>query len=248
MARMQGITGKLSGKMGAAVFRVRDGQQVVTQYNPIVKNPNTEGQQGQRAKFKLITQLSAIMAPAFGTMSIAQSAVKGKATQRNAFTKLNLPLVEISNTPDGDAAVIRMDKLQLTSSFRQFGNMSVAPDSGELQVKIRDVGDDVSTGRVILVGYGSMVPTKQATIVSMQDVPVANGTITADFSNLATGEYTVLAFGLIPSQSAASRVDFSQIYTPANEGWISAVLLNQMVQEGSMVETVTIGTNVTVGS
>lgn len=248
MARMQGITGKLSGKMGAAVFRVRDGQQVVTQYNPIVKNPNTTGQKNQRAKFKLIAQLAAIMAPAFGTMLVAQSAAKGKATQRNAFTKLNLPLVEITDTPDGDSAVIRMDKLQLTSSFRQFGNMTVAPDSGTLQVKIANVGDDVSTGRVILVGYGTMVPTKQATIVSMRDIPNEEGTITANFTGLPAGEYTVLAFGLIPSQSAASRVDFSQIYTPANEGWISAVLLDQMVQDGSIAETVTIGTNTTVGS
>ena len=88
MATMSGITGTLSGKMGSAVFRVRAGQQVVAQYQPSVANPNTEAQQTARAKFKLITQLAAIMGPGFGTMLVTKRNPRGKGSARNGFVQI----------------------------------------------------------------------------------------------------------------------------------------------------------------
>ena len=237
---MQGITGKLSGKMGSAVFRVREGQQVVTQYNPIVKNPNTEGQQTQRAKFKLMSQLAAIMSPGFGTMSVTTRKAKGKPSQRNAFTQLNFPLVEVTTDDQEVTAKIPMEELKLTSSFRNIPSLDMLAGVGNISIDFNPgMSEDITTIRTIVVGYTGNV----ATIVDIRDTPKASLPAVV---NVEAGKYTVLAYGLIPSESAKASIDLDNIHTPADEDFISAVELNAMVAEGSMVETKTVGDNVTV--
>lgn len=246
MATMQGITGKLSGKMGAAVFRVREGQQVVTQYNPIVKNPNTQGQQSQRAKFKLMTQLAAIMAPAMGSFIIKVRKEGGKPSQRNAFTQVNFPLVEVTSDDQEITAKIPMEELKLTSSFRTLPPLSLGYGQGRITIDMVGISTDVSTVRLVVVGYAGQGQT-QATINSITDVPVNDGAIETSIE-AAAGKYTVLAYGLIPSESTKAKIDLDNIHTPADEDFISAVELNAMVQNGSMVETMTVGANVSANA
>lgn len=239
---MQGITGKLSGKMGSAVFRVREGQQVVAQYNPVVKNPNTEGQQAQRAKFKLISQLAAVMAAGFGTMGVNERPARGKMTQRNAFTKLNFPLVEVTSDAQEVTAKIPMEQLKLTSSFRNFPALDVTSTAGKIAIEtIGTIAPEVSTVRLVVVGYIENIPT----IIDLRDVPASDFGDTVEIT-ATSGKYTVLAYGLIPSESAKASIDLDNIHTPADEDFISAVELNAMVAAGSMVETKTVGANVTV--
>lgn len=247
---MQGITGKLSGKMGSAVFRVREGQQVVTQYNPIVKNPNTTGQQTQRAKFKLMSQLAAIMAPGFGTMATTKRAGKGNPSQRNAFTQINFPIVEVSSDNESVTAKIPMEQLKLTSSFRNLPQIELTqttePSAAQqvISAEMFAISSEVESVRLVLISYVGKDQT-QASIQAIVDVPVNEGQFTHDF-NVDGGNYTVLAYGLIPSETAKASIDLDNIHTPADEDFISAVELNAMVADGSMVETMTVGANVTV--
>lgn len=241
---MQGITGKLSGKMGSAVFRVREGQQVVTQYNPIVKNPNTRGQQSQRAAFKLMSQLSAIMSPGFGTMSVAKRKAKGGTpSQRNAFTQINFPLVQIQTQGQDVKASIPMEKLKLTSSFRPLPAVVLTQGGDAIGIALQNITADVTTVRVVIVSYALNV----ASIASITDYPVsAQGEVSVKSSRLGAGNYTVLAYGLIPSESAKSSIDIDNIHTPQDEEFISAVELNEMVANGDMMETQTVGANITI--
>lgn len=241
---MQGITGKLSGKMGSAVFRVREGQQVITQYNPIVKNPNTEGQQTQRAKFKLMSQLAAVMSPGFGTMSVTTRKAKGKPSQRNAFTQLNFPLVEVSTDDQEVTAKIPMEQLKLTSSFRNLPALNLA-EGGDASLDVgfeSALSPEISTVRLVTVGYVDKVPT----IVDLRDVPAATFSSGTATIQTGLGKFTVLAYGLIPSEAAKATIDIDNIHTPSDADFISAVVLNAMVAEGSMVETMTIGKNVEI--
>lgn len=244
---MQGITGKLSGKMGTAVFRVREGQQIVTQYNPIVKNPNTTGQQSQRAKFKLMSQLAAIMAPGYGTMGTINRPARGKSTQRNAFTQINMKLVEVDTAGEQVTAKIPMEQLQLTSSFRPLPSFveSTAPTT-YIDKDIINMDSAIKSVRFILVGYKNKV----AEIVDMRDVPTTTqaGITSVIYTNdtVPAGNYTLLAYGLIPSESAMSSINLDDIHTPSDEDFISAVELNAMVADGTMAETKTIGTNITI--
>lgn len=215
MAKMQGITGKMSGKMGAAVFRVREGQQIVTQYNPIVKNPNTAGQQAQRAKFKLLSQLAAIMAPGFGTMGVTERPARGKGTARNGFVQKNFGLAETETVADTVTAKIPMEQLQLTDSFRYLPAISATADGSRINVEMLNIPTEVTTIRLVLVGYsGGAGQDRQANIQQMADVPVDSGDIDHNLTVNGAGNYTVLAYGLIPSESAKSSIDLDNIHTP----------------------------------
>lgn len=245
MARMQGITGKLSGKMGSAVFRVREGQQVVTQYNPIVKNPNSDGQKSQRAKFKLMSQLAAIMAPAMGSFIIKVRKEGGKQTQRNAFVQKNFNLVEVSSDDQQVTAKIPMEEVQLTGSFKHLPQIELTPATNSVDVDFaQNLPTGVSSVRLITIGYVGDV----ASIVDMRDIPATTIEQNPVNIELPEGKYTILAYGLIPSESVKASVDLDNIHTPADEAFISAVELNAMVAEGSMSETKTVGANVTIGS
>jgi hypothetical protein len=249
MAIMQGLTGKLSGKMGSAVFRVRNGAQVVTQYNPIVKNPDSAGQQEARAKFKLLSQLGAILESGFGTMAVTKRAGKSAPTQRNAFMQLNYPLVAVNMSADlPERATIPMANVQLTKSSRPLGNIS--EDDGV--VEIANIPAEVRSVRFVLLAYrsvqvvdpdtGSFIIKIKPEVRKIQDVPVTSGGAAADVVS-DRGKFTMLAYGLIPTASAAAKVDFDNIHTPDDEDFIGAIDLDQMVREGDLVETMTMGVN-----
>lgn len=233
----------MSGKTGSFVFRQKGGQTIVSQYQPIVKNPNSEGQQAQRAKFKLMSQLAAIMSRGFGSFIIKTRAEKGTPTQRNAFVQTNFDLVEVSTDGEKVTATIPMEQLKLTSSYRYFPPINLvnaAPDG--LDIEFDDnMPDEIATIRIVTVGYVGNV----ASIVDIRDVPA---TTTATTINVPDGDYTVLAYGLIPSESASTSIDLDNIHTPADEDFISAVELNALVANGSIAETMTVGANVTVAA
>lgn len=246
MAIMQGITGKLSGKMGSAVFRVREGAQVVAQYNPVVKNPNTEGQQSSRAAFKLMSQLAAVMSPGFGTMSVTKRGGRGTPSKRNAFFGLNYGLVTTAETAQGVVASIPMEQLKLTSSYRALGSISANKSGTSLDVVIVPVDTSVESVRVVYVNYPEIGGVKQAAVMQIKDIPVSQGIATDTISSIAAGDYTVLAYGLIPTESAAGKISLDTIHTPADEDFVSAIELDKLVADGAIVETMTIGTNVTI--
>lgn len=243
MARLEGISGGLSGKMGSVVFRQSGGKTIASQYQPIVKNPNSGGQQAQRAKFKLMSQLAAIMSRGFGSFIIKTRAEKGKSSQRNAFVKANFTLVTVSTDNQQVTATIPMEQLKLTASFRPLPALTLNGD-GMLTVDMNNISKDVTTVRLVIVGYGK----GQAEIVNIVDVPVISGGFTYENDTIPVGKYTILAYGLIPSESAKTSIDLDNIHTPEDEDFISALQLAAMVANGSMVETMTVGKNVTVTS
>ena len=243
MARLEGITGGLSGKMGSAVFRQSGGKTIASQYQPIVKNPNSEGQQNTRATFKLMSQLAAVMKDGFGTMGINERPARGRMSQRNAFIKLNYPLVTVSAENAQVTATIAMEKVKLTSSFR---NMEpILPFSADDGTGIRitlsnDLPKEITTVRLVTIGYKGNIPS----LVDLRDVP--NAEVDGIVIKVPAGKYTVLGYGLIPSETAKSSIDLDNIHTPADQDFISAIQLDAMVANGSMVETMTVGANVTV--
>ena len=242
MARLEGITGGLSGKMGSAVFRQSGGKTIASQYQPIVKNPNSEGQQAQRAKFKLMSQLAAVMSRGFGSFIIKTRKEKGKSTQRNAFVQTNFPLVQVSEDNQVVTATIPMERLKLTSSFRNLPQLELASATNSIKIEFEEaLPTEVATVRLVTVGYNGGV----ATIIDIRDVPRAS--LASPYSvNVSPGKYTVLAFGLIPSESAKSTLNLDNIHTPADQDFISALELNAMVAQGTMVETITVGANIEV--
>lgn len=112
MARIFGLSGRITGRKGDAVFSVRKGEQIVRQYNPMVLNPNTEAQTVQRSRMKLSSQLGAIFANIIAIPS------EGAKTARNIFTKTNFALITRDTEQEGIVVVADLPKLQLTKSGR----------------------------------------------------------------------------------------------------------------------------------
>lgn len=233
--------------MGSAVFRVREGQQIVAQYNPIVKNPNTEGQQAQRAKFKLMSQLAAVLAPGIGTMGVTKRASSGAGTKRNGFMQKNIGLVTTADTATGIVASIPMEQVQLTDSFRPFGTITPTPNGNELKVDLVRADNKTKSGRIALVGYGTMGVTKSP--VLLKDLTFDfedDGTARVVIADLLDGEYTVLVYGYQPNDEVMAKISLDNIHTPAAGGWIAQINLDQALADGSVAVTMTAGSNVTI--
>lgn len=95
----------MTGKLADTVMSVRNGEQIARKYQPIVYNPSTPAQVAQRAKLKLLSQLSAVLAPVIAMRR------QGSVSSRNLFTKVNFPATTYAdNTADINMTAIKLTK------------------------------------------------------------------------------------------------------------------------------------------
>lgn len=104
MGKITSLYGKTTGKIGSIVFATSGGETIAREYNPHVSNPSTSAQVNQRARLKLMSQLSAALAD-----SIVMTK-EGLVSRRNKFTKRNMDSCYAS---DG-VAQISYENVQLT--------------------------------------------------------------------------------------------------------------------------------------
>lgn len=250
MARIQGLVGGMSGKMGNAVFRQRYGQTIVSQYQPVVANPNTSGQQVARAKFKLITQLAAIMAPAMGSMGVINRPARQGRNPRTGFVQRNYSLMTAE--PDVTAAekvTIPMEQLQLTDSVDYFGTIVTEVTATTITANIYSPESlRPKKAKIVLVGFGTLGTVdrpSRARVIQVVDVPFEGGKATFEFDVTPGEDYTILSYGMEEVTEGTQSLDYDNIHTPADDGFISQVNIERAVSEGSMKLTETIGVNIT---
>lgn len=104
MGKVTSLYGKTMGKIGSIVFSTSGGQTIAREYNPHVANPNTQAQVNQRSRMKLMSQLSASLAPVIAMTK------EGLVSKRNKFVKRNFAN---SYASDG-IAQISYENVQLT--------------------------------------------------------------------------------------------------------------------------------------
>lgn len=192
--KLSSILGKGSGKLGAAVFSNNNGQQVVRQYQPKVKNPNTVAQTLQRARFKLMTQIASSMAP---VIAIPKS---GAVTSRNMFVKRNMPLV--IGTEDG--AQLVYENLQLTSGTRALPGIYVEREAGKLKIGLLQA----PTGNISRVAYCAFAKDSEGqlsyewSIVS--STPGERGTFDVETDDIVSLDVVFYAYGMIDTNAKAT--------------------------------------------
>lgn len=104
MGRVTSLYGKTTGKIGSIVFSTSGGQTIAREYNPHVANPSTMPQVNQRARMKLMSQLSASLSPVIAMTK------DGLVSKRNKFVKLNFDNTYASQ----GVAQISYENIQLT--------------------------------------------------------------------------------------------------------------------------------------
>lgn len=192
--KLSSILGQGRGKLGAAVFSSTNGQQVVRQYQPNVKNPNTVAQTMQRARFKLMTQIASSMAP---VITIPKS---GAVSSRNMFVKKNMPLV--IGTEDG--AQLVYENLQLTNGTRALPGIYVEREAGKLKIGLLQA----PTGNISRVAYCAFAKDSEGqlsyewSIVS--STPGERGTFDVETKDIVSLDVVFYAYGMVDTNAKAT--------------------------------------------
>lgn len=125
--KLQGIVGTGSGKLGASVFSVRRGEQIVRSYQPVVADPKTSSQLAARAKMKLMVQLGAMLSQGIGFRR------EGNVSPRNKFFRANYAKVTMS---DG-SATIPENQIDISGGSVGLSELTATHASGTVTVSLR---------------------------------------------------------------------------------------------------------------
>lgn len=240
MAKLVGLFGKASGKKGDAVLAVRNGEQIMRQWNPIVKNPNTSRQLNARAKMKLMSQLSAVM-----ESLIAIDPIKA-ASPRNIFVKTNYGLVSF----DGEVAYVLLKNIQLTNSAAGFPDFSAdRTKPEEISVFLTESNtnkfDAVVYAALIINDDGSMRVWDSTVVTDPGDSRIFRGSLAYCLDPIV-----IYAYGINYNDSRASDVFNNIIGESAS--FVAALIVNhsqKMVGSTvSMTKGLVMGQNETTGS
>lgn len=209
MAKQTSLFGKISGKLGAVVFSTSGGATISREYNPHVANPNTDAQINQRARMKLMSQLSACLAPVIAMQK------DGLVSVRNQFVKRNFDSCYSVN----GQAQISYENVQLTQ-----GNVGLPQikweaeadtDTPDLRVYFSDE-PSTTISRVVWCLFRKTEEGKLE-FVSSQIIETREGTLAAHFfeaffTNVAidsevtqlAADYVIYAYGMIDASERAT--------------------------------------------
>lgn len=217
----------MTGKLADTVMAVRNGEQIARKYQPVVYNPSTEAQVAQRAKLKLISQISAVMAPVIAIPKI------GAVSSRNRFTKVNFPaLTYLSNE-----AGVTLTDIQLTSSAVGLNEVFVTRGESVINAGIVN-GAQVNADRVVYAAFAKHADkslTLLGTAVANELGETFDWGVT--FPNY-NGEVVVYAYSVRDNTDAA-RAKFGNYETLTGET-VATLLVTRTLTESDVTVSKTV--------
>lgn len=222
----------MTGKLADTVMAVRNGEQLARKYQPVVYNPSTPAQIAQRAKMKLLSQLSAVMAP---VIAIPRT---GSVSSRNKFTKVNFPLTSYAS----NAADITLEDVQLTSSVVALPAVTISRNDGTilfgLDPSVNDETLDVD--RVVYALFEKQSDGKLRFVISTVVTDGGDsGNWDSGWSISSNSEFLILAYGVRDNNEAA-RVTFGNLQAQTAET-IAKLIVNRTLTETDVTLTETKG-------
>lgn len=202
MAKQTSLFGKISGKIGSVVFSTSGGETISREYNPHVANPSTMAQVNQRARMKLMAQLSASLAPVIAIPK------QGLVSSRNAFTKLNFEASMASN----GVAQISYENVQLTNGNLALPTLEATRAEGS-GISI-NLAEDASkaVNRVVYILYRKTSEEKLQFVASViAEGAGTNGKFNASLP-YTEGDIVLYAYGMRDtSESATAKYGSMQV-------------------------------------
>lgn len=223
----------MTGKLADTVMSVRNGEQIARKYQPIVFNPSTAAQVAQRAKMKLISQLSAIFAP---VIAIPR---RGSVSGRNLFTKKNFKLLTYAD----NTATCSLPDIQLTDSV--VGIPGIAFIQGETDMTVQLEAGVGGIDRMVYAEYQRLTDGSIEYVDSkVVNAPGENGRFTATFSGipLAVSEndnLLYLAYG-IRFNTERARVTYDNLNV-LSAAMVANLIANRTLTEADVTLTKTVG-------
>lgn len=243
MAKIYGLFGAMTGKVADAVMVVRNGEQIVRKYQPVVSNPSSPAQVATRAKLKLLSQLSAVMAP---VIAIPR---QGSVSSRNIFTKVNYPLTSFANSE----AAITLTGVQLTKSAVALSRLFAVRGEGYIEASLATDGV-TGGGEVASLGYSRVVYTmfvkgadQKLRFVTSQVATEAGShnewMVRLPSTNL---EVVILAYA-VRDNTEAARTTFGNL-TAVTAETVATVLTSRTLLESDVTVTETQGIQLAASS
>lgn len=191
---LAGITGTGSGKLGSSVFSVTAGKQIVRQYQPIVTNPSTQTQVNNRARLKLISQLSAVMGD---VIAIPR---KGNVSSRNLFVSDNYHVTEAIN----GVATVDLSAIGLTRGGINIPYVNASRvDTTSIDVELADKADQIVSRVVYVMFYRNRSGELQLADSAVVETAGVNGTFPYSFAYIAQ-DVVVYAYGIFDKNTKAT--------------------------------------------
>lgn len=234
--KLNGIVGKGSGKLGASVFTVRKGEQIVRQYNDKVSNPNTRLQVEQRAKFKLLSQLAA----AIGSAGMYFSTAIGNITRRNEFVRLNMPLTAVAS--GADVATIDLSLVKLTSGGFVFETPTFNTSTRVVTISLEGLSD-VAGAVVAYVGTPGDGKVTGTSVRVTAETGAQNIMVTLPAIVDRMEQIAVLVW-LYRFADSAARARYESSVQGASAMQVS-LTFSRMLSEGSIIVSMTKAANPT---
>lgn len=193
MAKINPITGKMSGKVGGLVYAVNHGIATVREKNAFPYNPKSEKQVEVRAKLKLLSQISAAMDP------VVAFRRQGAVSPRNLFVRANYPVVADATVVDGNMTVVTgLENLDLTGGVAMLPELASITTAGDV-ASVALAG--AAAADIDAVTYG-MFGVKEAgvvTLIEAKTVEVAGDgrtfPTTINVPSALIGKVVVYAYG-----------------------------------------------------
>lgn len=211
MGKVTSLYGKTTGKIGSIVFATSGGETIAREYNPHVANPNTMPQVNQRARMKLMSQLSASLSPVIAMTK------DGLVSRRNKFVKLNFDNTYASQ----GVAQVSYENVQLTEGSvglpQVVASANLANFGGAAAYLATAPGATIS--RVVYCVFGKSQENKLEFlfskiisqrseegvsdaffVCSLNELPVSS----VESSLVFDGEYVVYAYGMSDTTERAT--------------------------------------------
>lgn len=235
--KLDSINGKGSGKSGNKVYYVNHGVQVEREYTSKVSNPRTEAQVAQRARFKLISQVSAAVEP------VIVIPRKKMQSPRNLFVKKNMGFVYA----DGVSAQISYENLQITPGSNGLPSFTLSrSDLGERKTidYMLDAPCGSEVSRVIFCFFAKGVENRLVYVRSIiletpHPLMVYGGSIDYDYFP-SSADIVCLAYGMKDKNKAASAI--YQNYNVQSGEDIAKLVANRAIDNSKFTFTQTRGT------
>ena len=192
--KLTGLTGTGSGKLGSSVFSVQAGEQIVRQYQPVVTNPSTQVQVNNRARLKLISQLSAVMGD---VIAIPR---KGNVTSRNLFVSDNYHVTEALN----GVATVNLSAISLTRGGINIPYVNAERvDTTSIDVALADKANQIVSRVVYVMFFRNRSGELQLADSAVVETAGVNGTFPYSFGYIAQ-DVVVYAYGIYDKNTKAT--------------------------------------------
>lgn len=160
MGIVTSLYGKTTGKIGSIVFSTSGGETIAREYNPHVANPNTPAQVNQRARLKLMSQLSTALAPVIAMTK------DGLVSKRNKFVKKNFENTYALN----GVAQVSYENVQLTEGStglpQVVADINTAPGTAPMPIVALSENPSSSISRVVYCAFVKSDENKLSFIAS----------------------------------------------------------------------------------